>query len=73
MKRRGAIMDNTTYTFKGVNEKYESKDSLPVGGSVHTKIKVKRMHEALAAESIPMPSGLTKEEMRAFIIAHAKA
>ncbi len=64
-------MDNTTYTFEGIDEKYESKDSAPVGGSVHAKIKVKRMQEVLATPSVQMPSGLTKEEMRAFIAAHA--
>ncbi|MDC8760643.1 hypothetical protein [Janthinobacterium fluminis] len=70
-------MDNTTYTFKGVDkgvdEKYESKDSSSVGGSVHTKIKVRRMQDVLETPSVQMPSGLTKDEMRAFIIAHAKA
>lgn len=66
-------MDNTTYKFKGVDEKYDSKDSSPVGGSAHTRVKVSRMQRVLDSPSVQMPSGLTKEEMRAFIIAHAKA
>lgn len=34
-------------------------------------INIARMEQALASESIPMPAGLTKDEMDAFILSHA--
>jgi len=66
-------MENTTYKFKGVEAQYDSKESSPVGGSVHAKVKIRRMQNVLESPSVQVPSGLTKEELRAFIIAHAKA
>jgi hypothetical protein len=67
------IMKNTSNKIKGVDETVEPKDSSPVSDSPHVKLKVKRMQAVLKSPSVQMPSGLTKEEMRAFILAHAKS
>lgn len=66
-------MENTKYKFKGVAAQYDAKESSPVGGTAHAKVKAQRMQKVLESPSVQVPSGLTKEELRAFIIAHAKA
>jgi hypothetical protein len=66
------MQKDITYRFAGTGEVYRSSGALPVGELPHTKIDVERMKKALASKTIDMPAGLSREEKRAFILAHAK-
>lgn len=63
-------MHKITYKFEGSPDAYVNQDALPVDGSLAT-IKVELMKQALASKTIMMPKGLSREEARAFILAHA--
>jgi len=65
------IMEKIVYRFDGSGETYRSSDAFPIGGTSHTKVNARRMSAALNSETIQMPAGLSREEMRAYILAHA--
>jgi hypothetical protein len=60
------------YRFHGSDEVYRSADALPVGGPTGGPIDLARMKEAIKGDSITMPKGLSREEKRNFILAHAR-
>lgn len=66
------MQKDITYRFAGTGEVYRSSDVLPVGEAPHTRVNIERMEKALASKTIEVPPGLSREELRAFIIAHGK-
>ncbi len=64
-------MSKMVYRFAGSEETYRSTDAFQVGGASHTRVKVQSMTEILESESVRVPAGLSREEVRAFILEHA--
>jgi len=58
------------YKFRGSDESFRSSDALPVGESAG-RFVLERMKNALSSDAIQAPSGMSIEEMRKFILAHA--
>lgn len=64
-------MEKIVYRFDASGETYRSSNAFPIGGTSHAKVNTRRMGAALQSETITMPVGLSREETRAFILAHA--
>lgn len=64
------MQKDITYRFIGSEESFHSSDAFPVGESAG-RFDLDRMKKTLASETIRAPSGMSIEEMRQFILAHA--
>jgi hypothetical protein len=68
-------MENTIYRLVDrATSALSSDDGFAAVGAVsfaHTKVKVRSMGAVLDTPSIRMPNGLSREQMRAFILSHA--
>ncbi|MFZ3286597.1 MAG: hypothetical protein WA191_07075 [Telluria sp.] len=63
-------MNDIVYLFAGTGDAYPQSDARTPSESVPA-VNERQMRQVLNSQSVQMPKGLTREQARSFILAHA--